>query len=277
MLVIGTSLRVAPVSEILPQLPPSTPVFLINRELVGQPHSFDVELLGDSDVVVECLGRMLDDDEEDAVPKDGSDNILALPALECSNPSEVAEFVSAGNVVRWSVRPSTFLFRGCVIPPSEEEAERSAEGSEERDHGDFCEGNSDNNSCTAKEDVLVGEEHHCAGWSDEDEIGSLSGIGLSRTSRDAADPSGPSGGGFACEMKGERESCDQDLRKTEMAACSTTVGVEQFTDRCIDEVDEMSSEALKPASQIDSCEYDEEWGIQRPRPGISIMTSCRRK
>ncbi|EKX46698.1 hypothetical protein GUITHDRAFT_40776, partial [Guillardia theta CCMP2712] len=59
VVVIGTSLRVAPVSEILGEVEASVPAILINREVVGAPNQFDVELLGDCDAVVGELCCML--------------------------------------------------------------------------------------------------------------------------------------------------------------------------------------------------------------------------
>jgi NAD-dependent SIR2 family protein deacetylase len=50
VLVLGTSLKVAPVARIPQQFPNSVPRMLVNRELVG--YNFDVELLGDCDLVV---------------------------------------------------------------------------------------------------------------------------------------------------------------------------------------------------------------------------------
>jgi NAD-dependent SIR2 family protein deacetylase len=57
VLVLGTSLQVAPVARIPQQFADSVPRILVNRELVG--YKFDVELLGDCDGVVGELGRSL--------------------------------------------------------------------------------------------------------------------------------------------------------------------------------------------------------------------------
>jgi NAD-dependent histone deacetylase SIR2 len=50
LLVIGTSLQVAPVSKVMGWLPPSMPQILINRDVVAPPRStsdgFDVSLIG---------------------------------------------------------------------------------------------------------------------------------------------------------------------------------------------------------------------------------------
>ena len=63
LIVMGTSLQVAPMSGIVGYLPQHVPQILINREPVAQKPSvslgFDVELLGDCDVVVGELCRRL--------------------------------------------------------------------------------------------------------------------------------------------------------------------------------------------------------------------------
>ncbi|KAI1436245.1 DHS-like NAD/FAD-binding domain-containing protein [Xylaria sp. CBS 124048] len=56
VLVIGTSLRVAPVSEIVPFLPPNVPQIYISRTPVFHTN-FDIDLLGDCDVIVTELCR----------------------------------------------------------------------------------------------------------------------------------------------------------------------------------------------------------------------------
>ncbi|KAM7202458.1 NAD-dependent protein deacetylase hst1 [Rhypophila sp. PSN 637] len=56
VIVIGTSLKVAPVSEIPPFLPPNIPQIYISRTPVSHVN-FDVDLLGDCDIVVSELCR----------------------------------------------------------------------------------------------------------------------------------------------------------------------------------------------------------------------------
>lgn len=56
VIVIGTSLKVAPVSEVIPYLPPGIPQMYISREAVRHVN-FDIDLLGDCDVVVAELCR----------------------------------------------------------------------------------------------------------------------------------------------------------------------------------------------------------------------------
>lgn len=56
VIVIGTSLKVAPVSEVVPFLPPNIPQIYISRTPVSHVN-FDVDLLGDCDIVVAELCR----------------------------------------------------------------------------------------------------------------------------------------------------------------------------------------------------------------------------
>lgn len=56
VVVIGTSLKVAPVSELVPFLPAHIPQIYISRTPVNH-HNFDIDLLGDCDVVVAELCR----------------------------------------------------------------------------------------------------------------------------------------------------------------------------------------------------------------------------
>lgn len=56
VVVIGTSLKVAPVSELVPFLYPHIPQIYISRTPVNH-HNFDIDLLGDCDVVVAELCR----------------------------------------------------------------------------------------------------------------------------------------------------------------------------------------------------------------------------
>ncbi|KAL2021252.1 hypothetical protein VTK56DRAFT_7331 [Thermocarpiscus australiensis] len=56
VIVIGTSLKVAPVSEVVPFLPPRIPQIYISRTPVSHVN-FDIDLLGDCDVVVAELCR----------------------------------------------------------------------------------------------------------------------------------------------------------------------------------------------------------------------------
>jgi NAD-dependent histone deacetylase SIR2 len=56
VIVIGTSLKVAPVSEVIPYLPANIPQMYISRTPVSHVN-FDIDMLGDCDVVVAELCR----------------------------------------------------------------------------------------------------------------------------------------------------------------------------------------------------------------------------
>eukprot|EP00108_Taenia_solium_P002561 TsM_000843700 transcript=TsM_000843700 gene=TsM_000843700 len=58
VLVMGSSLKVRPVSHIPDSVPAKVPQILINRESLSN-HNFDTELLGDCDVILELLCRQL--------------------------------------------------------------------------------------------------------------------------------------------------------------------------------------------------------------------------
>lgn len=62
LLVIGSSMKVHPVSSIPDMLPPHVPQILINRERVD--HCFDVELLGDSDTILQTLQELMEEGPE---------------------------------------------------------------------------------------------------------------------------------------------------------------------------------------------------------------------
>ncbi len=57
VIVIGSSMKVQPVSMIPDLISPSVPQILINRERLD--HNFDIELLGDADVILGELARRL--------------------------------------------------------------------------------------------------------------------------------------------------------------------------------------------------------------------------
>lgn len=58
LIVMGSSLKVSPVSEIMQQIPHSIPQILINRTPITHM-TFDIQLLGDCDLIVPELCRML--------------------------------------------------------------------------------------------------------------------------------------------------------------------------------------------------------------------------
>jgi NAD-dependent histone deacetylase SIR2 len=59
VIVMGTSLKVAPVSEVVPYLPATIPQIYISRFPVSHVN-FDIDMLGDCDVVIEELCRRLE-------------------------------------------------------------------------------------------------------------------------------------------------------------------------------------------------------------------------
>jgi len=59
LIVIGSSLKVHPVASLLSLMPAPVPTVLINREVVGGPNKFDVELLGNCDDVILALCQKL--------------------------------------------------------------------------------------------------------------------------------------------------------------------------------------------------------------------------
>lgn len=75
VIVIGTSLKVAPVSELVPFLPPDVPQLYISRTPVTHIN-FDIDLLGDCDVVVAELCRRAGWDlQHEMIPSDQKVNI----------------------------------------------------------------------------------------------------------------------------------------------------------------------------------------------------------
>ncbi|KAG0746937.1 hypothetical protein G6F57_007892 [Rhizopus arrhizus] len=58
LIVMGSSLKVSPVSEIMQQIPHSIPQILINRTPITHM-TFDIQLLGDCDIIVPEICRML--------------------------------------------------------------------------------------------------------------------------------------------------------------------------------------------------------------------------
>lgn len=104
LVVIGTSLKVAPVAEVPAFLPRHIPQIVISREAVNH-HMFDIDLLGDCDVVVAELARragwdlrheMIPDDQEISVQlADGyqSRHIITSfsPSVEAAKKAKAAK------------------------------------------------------------------------------------------------------------------------------------------------------------------------------------------
>jgi len=78
LIVIGSSLKVRPVALIPSSLPPEVPQILINREPL--PHcTFDVELLGDCDPIINQICLMLGEGWDSPVHRDKLEQIVGLP------------------------------------------------------------------------------------------------------------------------------------------------------------------------------------------------------
>ncbi|XP_017772877.1 PREDICTED: NAD-dependent protein deacetylase sirtuin-1 isoform X1 [Nicrophorus vespilloides] len=81
LVVIGSSLKVRPVALIPSSLPSNVPQILINREPLPHCH-FDVELLGDCDVIINHLCHMLGSSWEESIYQDRLNEALHLLPLK---------------------------------------------------------------------------------------------------------------------------------------------------------------------------------------------------
>ncbi|KAG9298426.1 hypothetical protein G9A89_008690 [Geosiphon pyriformis] len=99
LIVMGSSLKVAPVSEIMGQIPHRVPQIVINRTPIKHMH-FDVQLLGDCDIIIPELCRLL---EWEIVHE-------KLPSATSKEKKPRAyQFV----------QPNIYLFEGAVVKPGE--------------------------------------------------------------------------------------------------------------------------------------------------------------
>ncbi|KAK4055852.1 NAD-dependent histone deacetylase sir2 [Microbotryomycetes sp. JL221] len=104
LIVIGTSLRVAPVSQLVSHVPHSVPQILINRDPVSH-HNFDVVLLGDGDTIVKHLTHKLGTAEWS----------LPVPRQLADKPDVVAHELSDETTIQEPKRVSdshVWLFNG---------------------------------------------------------------------------------------------------------------------------------------------------------------------
>jgi len=83
LIVIGSSLKVRPVALIPSSIPESVPQILINRERLSHL-TFDVELLGDCDTIINQLCHMLEGDWSHPIHRPPLSQTLALPELNSS-------------------------------------------------------------------------------------------------------------------------------------------------------------------------------------------------
>ncbi|KAI7896142.1 DHS-like NAD/FAD-binding domain-containing protein [Mucor mucedo] len=109
LIVMGSSLKVSPVSEIMSQIPHSVPQILINRTPITHM-TFDIQLLGDSDVIVPELCRMLKWDlKHPSLPGGGA---LSEESIKLSQDG------NNENKKIWKFwRDGLYTFPGAVIDP----------------------------------------------------------------------------------------------------------------------------------------------------------------
>jgi len=158
LLVIGSSLRVRPVSLIPGMLPPGVPQILINRESLGHCR-FDIELLGNCDTIISQLCRSLGPDFNDLAAKSDLlelDKIsrgdicgpveadLGIPLVpqsendiqalkECWKPKvneNIAERLPENSYLSW--RPRQYVFEGAEVlfDPDDDEDDDDSSGSD---------------------------------------------------------------------------------------------------------------------------------------------------
>lgn len=121
---MGSSLKVSPVSEIMSQIPHSVPQILINRTPITHM-TFDIQLLGDSDVIVPELCRMLNwdlrhqklpggsalSDESIRLSHEGDGDLLEIV------DEETKQIKHTENKIWKYMRDGLYTFPGAVIDP----------------------------------------------------------------------------------------------------------------------------------------------------------------
>ncbi|KAF8959194.1 NAD-dependent histone deacetylase sir2 [Entomortierella lignicola] len=109
LIVIGSSLKVAPVSDIMHQLPNSVPQILINRTPNHQME-FDVQLLGNCDNIVAELCRMVGWELKHEKLPGGTSNVPNMDVFTNKDGS------GAGGRAAWTfMEPNTYLFEGADL------------------------------------------------------------------------------------------------------------------------------------------------------------------
>lgn len=111
---MGSSLKVSPVSEIMSQIPHSVPQILINRTPITHM-TFDIQLLGDSDVIVPELCRMLNWDlKHPKLPGGGALSEESLQLSKQQGDEKIYKFWKDG----------LYTFPGAVIDPKHVNSQR---------------------------------------------------------------------------------------------------------------------------------------------------------
>ncbi|RUO95513.1 DHS-like NAD/FAD-binding domain-containing protein, partial [Jimgerdemannia flammicorona] len=120
LIVMGSSLKVAPVSEMMSHIPHSVPQVLVNRTPITHMN-FDVQLLGDSDVVVAELCRMVGWDlRHEKLPGGSSLSEENVRNATVEANGDEVEGVTAGMVKKerrmWRyAAPGVYMFKGAVV------------------------------------------------------------------------------------------------------------------------------------------------------------------
>jgi hypothetical protein len=137
LLVMGSSLKVAPVANLKDRVAKSVPQILINMESLKHMESFDIHLLGYSDIVTMALAKALG-----WVGEDGVEAPLGLDTAS-RTPSSVAGKTLAGgisgrtiardSICKEGVLPWHWLFEGAVEKPRESDSESIGEESDGSD------------------------------------------------------------------------------------------------------------------------------------------------
>ncbi|KAG0052628.1 NAD-dependent histone deacetylase sir2 [Gryganskiella cystojenkinii] len=116
LIVIGSSLKVAPVSDIMLTLPPKIPQILINRTPITHTE-FDVQLLGNCDTIVAELCRMAGWELNHEKLPGGTSNV---PDMDTNTNANGA---GQGGRAHWSLtEPNTYLFEGAILGDIEYES-----------------------------------------------------------------------------------------------------------------------------------------------------------
>jgi hypothetical protein len=107
------------------------PAVLFNREVVGEPSKFDVELLGNCDAICTELWKRLDWPAL-TVKVAGTEKEKASGESKGGGEGAGAEGVRAGEEGHTFVEPNRYLFQGFIQPRSQDaDSEEKGDGQEE--------------------------------------------------------------------------------------------------------------------------------------------------
>ncbi|KAF9305523.1 NAD-dependent histone deacetylase sir2 [Mortierella antarctica] len=119
LIVMGSSLKVEPVSNIMYQLPPEVPQILINRTPIMHTE-FDVQLLGNCDTIVAELCRMAGWELKHEKLPGGTSNVPDMATN--TNLDGSGEGGRAGWVL---IEPNTYQFEGAILTEVDYEQSQS--------------------------------------------------------------------------------------------------------------------------------------------------------